>query len=124
MFESVAMLEIELHDPSVRRNIARLEELLHDDFIEIGRSGAIYGKQQVISLLMSAKPVDVVSQDYAEHLAGDDLMLITYRSAHVDSEGVLSNFARRSSLWQQSGSGWRLRFHQGTPTGAFDKHKT
>lgn len=124
MFESVVRLEIELHDPSVRRNIARLEELLHDDFIEIGRSGAIYDKQQVMSLLMSVKPVGVVSQDYEQHLAGRDLMLITYRSAHVDSEGVLSNFARRSSLWQQSVSGWRLRFHQGTPTDAFDKNKT
>jgi hypothetical protein len=124
MFESVARLEIELHDPAVRRNIARLDELLHDDFIEIGCSGAIYDKQQVLSLLMSAKPVHVVSQDYEQQLAGRDLMLMTYRSAHVDSKGALLNFARRYSLWQQSGSGWRLRFHQGTPTDAFDKNKT
>lgn len=47
MFDAVVNLEIELHSPAVRRNITRLEELLHDEFIEIGRSGVIYDTQQI-----------------------------------------------------------------------------
>lgn len=124
MFEAVVNLEIELHSQAVRRNITRLEELLHDEFIEIGRSGVIYDKQQIIRSLLSAKSISVFSQDYEQHLVGCDLILITYRSAHMDSDGVLSNFARRSSLWEKSFSGWKLKFHQGTPTDAFDKSKT
>jgi hypothetical protein len=69
MFESVVRLEIELHDPAVRRNIARLDELLHDDFIEIGRSGAIYDKQQVLSLLMSSKLVPIQKQAFFDAAA-------------------------------------------------------
>lgn len=43
----------------------------------------------------------------------ETLALLTYRSAHVADGGTLERHARRASLWQSSGQGWQLRFHQG-----------
>ena len=117
-------LELELHQPSVRKSRSRLEELLHDSFIEIGRSGKIYNKEQILTSLQSEATHRVWSQDYALQPISDGLVLLTYRSAHVGPDESLTRFSRRSSLWEKSEQGWKMRYHQGTPTDAFERQAT
>jgi hypothetical protein len=42
-------LETELHKGEVRRNLHRLAELLHPDFLEIGRSGRRYSREEILA---------------------------------------------------------------------------
>jgi hypothetical protein len=39
-------------------------------------------------------------------------------------DGALERHTLRTSLWQSTGQGWQLRFHQGSPVAAFEKHAT
>lgn len=124
VWEEIVKLEVELHQPSSRKSRERLDELLHTDFAEIGRSGSIYTKQEIMSALESEQAHTVWSQDFEIHPIYPGLMLLTYRSAQVDANGNLSRFSRRSSLWEKLESGWKLRFHQGTPTNEFERIAT
>lgn len=119
--EELRELEIELHQFDVRSNRLRLDELLHDSFVEFGRSGGCYDKADIIALLL-AETESIPppwSQDYKMSELADGLVQITYKSAHVDSDGGLSRYTLRSSLWQKVDGKWKVRFHQGTPTEAF-----
>lgn len=120
MRNELERLERELHDPSVRRNAKRLNQLLHDSFVEIGRSGEVYDKARILRAFESEPTHAVWSQDYEDQIISDCLVLLTYRSARVGNDDVLSRFARRSSLWEKVGNRWKLRYHQGTPTSAFE----
>lgn len=112
-------LECELHRPEVRRDAARLRELLHEAFVEIGRSGRLYDREEIVELLLhETAPGEVRSQDFAVIEIADGVALLTYRLARLDDRGQLTRHSLRSSLWQRTDAGWRLRFHQGTPTGA------
>ncbi len=64
------------------------------------------------------------SQNYRLEQLTADLALLTYRSAYVTASGVVERHALRASLWQLTGAGWQMRFHQGTPTEAFSMSDT
>jgi hypothetical protein len=115
-------LERELHTPEVRGAARRLAALLHPEFVEIGRSGRTYSRDEVLGEF-SATPFEHVvwSQDYVASTVIAGVILLTYRTAHVGSDGALDQFTARASLWQQTPAGWQLRFHQGTPTEPFER---
>ena len=115
-------LERELHAVDKQSAGPRFAALLHRQFVEIGRSGRWLTRDEVIDEITAAEVRPVVwSQDYAAAIVAPGCALLTYRSAHLLADGTLSRFCLRSSLWQQTASGWVLRFHQGTPTEAFEK---
>lgn len=115
-------LEAMLHRPEVRRDPVRLGELLHESFVEFGRSGKRYGKVEVVAHAASEDSQALIwSQDFEAVRLGDDIVLLTYRSALEDGNGGLSRHALRSSLWRWTARGWKVRFHQATPTDAFEK---
>ena len=110
-------LEIELHRLETRQNPQRLEELLHPDFVEFARDGHRYSRTEVISEFSGPgavlAPVHVDRFELAEIARG--AVLVTYSSAHLTTGGQLHRHTLRSSLWVETGAGWRMRFHQGTP---------
>lgn len=109
-------LEVELHHPGVRCNAARLEQLLHPEFHEVGRSGCPYDRATVLRFLSEQETVpDVVSVDFAVEALAPGIALLTYRSAHRDASGVLGRHTLRSSVWMLAADRWQLRYHQGTP---------
>lgn len=115
-------LELALHRPDVRRDPARLDELLHESFAEFGRSGRSYGRADILELLRHETPVETVwSQDFTLAEIADGVALLTYKSARVDANGGY-RYTLRSSLWQRTARGWQVRFHQGTPTDPFPKN--
>ena len=110
-----------LHNPAVRADALALAELLHPQFREFGRSGTTYTREQVLAeFARTPQAYAVWSQDYAVEELAPDLALLTYRSAHINQSGGLERFTLRASLWQSGPGGWRIRFHQGTPTEAFE----
>ena len=115
-------LEVALHQPNIWADTDRLDELLHDSFLEFGRSGRSYNKADILRELPLRKPSDTLwSQDFSVADIADGVALLTYRSADVDANGEMSRFTLRASLWQRTARGWQMRFHQGTPTDAFAK---
>lgn len=122
LLEQLRDLEVALHQPSIRRDRAMLERLLHPHFREFGRSGRSYVRADVLATLPSEQEATVVwSQGFEIELIGDDAALLTYRSAHVAAGGKLEQHSNRSSLWVRAGIAWQMLFHQGTPTEPFEQ---
>ena len=116
LLSEIQALEVELHHPGVRCDEARLEQLLHPDFHEVGRSGRPYDRPTVFRFLAEegGSPT-VVSSDFNVCRLAADVALLTYRSAHRRPDGELENHTHRSSVWVQAQGAWALRYHQGTP---------
>lgn len=97
--------ERHLLDPSVRGDAASLELLLHPDFVEIGRSGRLWARHEIIAALVADPSVSGTPED----LVVDEL---AYGNALVvySLDGV-----RRSSIWIRDNGRWQIRFHQATP---------
>lgn len=118
-------LEVALHQADIRSDRVRLANLLHPKFREFGRSGAEYGLEDVLREFQSNPPsYQVWSQEFRVDELAPGVALLTYRSAHLCANGRLDRHTNRASVWQLTSSGWRMRFHQGTPTPAFEKHAT
>lgn len=106
--EAVVELEQELLDPRVRGDYGQLAYLLHPEYREIGASGRLWGREELIEDLVQG-PESPVRFDLVDAVPlGDDLVQVVYRT--VNGTGS----ALRSSLWQRTEGRWRLRFHQGT----------
>lgn len=109
-------LEVELHHPGACCDRSRLEQLLHLEFHEVGRSGRPYDRETVIQFLAGLQnPPPVESGQFSVALMAPDVALLTYRSAHRQDDGTLANHTLRMSVWVHTPAGWQLRYHQGTP---------
>lgn len=109
-------LEESLHTIDVRSNPAELENLLHEDFVEFGRSGTIYRRREVLDEFKDETgTLDVSSSHFEFTTLSEEVVLITYRSSHVVAGTRDIRWSLRSSIWQRAGREWKLRFHQGTP---------
>ncbi|UXH78075.1 nuclear transport factor 2 family protein [Roseateles amylovorans] len=122
VFHRLVALERTLHRPQVRRDRQRLDQLLHEQFVEIGYSGRRYTKVDLLVKLPAerADGNEIRAQDFELNFLSPDLLLLAYRCAHRHPDGTMTRFSYCSSLWERQGGEWRLRFHQGTPTQAFE----
>jgi hypothetical protein len=104
--------ELALLTPEVRGCANQLEELLDPDFAEIGKSGRLWTRAEMIAALVADPNPEkhtVDCSDMSGRTVGPGLVLLTYVTQ------VEGRRARRSSLWRRSTSGWRVLHHQGTP---------
>lgn len=125
LLDTLRTLEVETHQPRVRTDHRKLGRLLHPNFFEVGRSGVLYSRDSVLTEFSNHPPsYSVWSQDFQIESLTEGLALLTYRSAHVADDGTLERHTLRASLWQSTEQGWQLRFHQGTPAAAFERHVT
>ncbi len=108
-FQELHSSEIEMLDPAVRADPARVGELLHDDFIEFGSTGRVYDKEILVEMLRNERPSTVVIRDFTVRQLASDTALVTYRTV-----GQSGQEARRSSIWVRQDEVWRMVFHQGT----------
>jgi len=104
----VVRREQQLLDPTIRESGQRVRELLHPDFVEYGASGRTWDRATVSAALSANPRVSGKSTDFLPIALADNVILLTYRI-----EGTAGSL--RSSIWvKDSGSDWRIRFHQGT----------
>ena len=112
----IYQLETSLLQPETRASQEALDRLLADDFIEFGKSGKVYRKEDAIETV----PKNATSyqgtytlSDFEVRVLSPDCVLATYRSdmTYADGERVQ---ALRSSIWKKEGNQWRMMFHQGT----------
>ncbi len=106
--EVVEALERELLLPETRSDLGRTGVLLHPDFTEIGSSGRLWTRDEMMMALEDDPGVPAELELLGADRLSEGAVLLTYRS-HTRAGTAL-----RSSLWVLDGAQWRLRFHQGT----------
>ncbi|WP_231984810.1 DUF4440 domain-containing protein [Pseudomonas libanensis] len=105
------VLEQELQACTTRSDAHRLGQLLADDFVEFGASGAVWGsKAEVIAGLQDEVFSERRMTEFALKMLSTNVALVTYRSHR---QGVGNSL--RSSVWREEHGQWRMVFHQGTP---------
>lgn len=108
-FEAVKAAEVSLLTSAIRRDPDRLLGLLHEDFVEIGRSGRLWTRDEIVmSLSGEDDRPDPKTDEWAFVEVADGLILLTYRIHRESGE------SRHSSIWDLRSGQPRLRFHQGT----------
>jgi hypothetical protein len=113
--ELLRALEEKLLRPEIRGDVAALDELLADDFIEFGASGRRYTKAEIIAALPHEPPVERTTSDYATRELGAGVALVTYNVVrHTPGEPSMRSL--RSSIWVHRDGRWQMVFHQGTLT--------
>jgi ribonuclease HI len=104
--EHVVAMERALLSDEVRSDRAAVAALLHPDWQEIGRSGRLWTREDVLDVIGPMDPVDV--EVISTSRLGPDTILLLWRTS-TDERSTL-----RSTLWVRSGGQWQARFHQGT----------
>lgn len=111
--EAVRQAELRLLEPNVRASPALVAELLDPEFTEFGASGRRWDATSILGVTSAGS----VSHDAPVHvsaMSGDllapGLVHLTYLCHHRGRR------TWRSSLWRLTETGWRIYFHQGTPT--------
>jgi hypothetical protein len=103
-----------LLDPAVRRDRARVAELLADDFLEFGSSGRIWTREAILDLLVTENYDPPAMEEFQCDLIGEDVALVTYKTVRADAASGMRAEVLRSSIWIREAGDWRVRFHQGT----------
>ncbi|HEY5785117.1 MAG TPA: ribonuclease HI family protein [Microlunatus sp.] len=108
--ERVIALERDLLSADVRSDSAAVAALLHPDWTEIGRSGRLWTRDEVLDGI--APLTEPVTLDPLAVSRVDETTILLLWRAVTDQRSEL-----RSSWWVRDGGDWRQRFHQGTDEG-------
>ena len=111
-------LETGLQTPSGRRDLSQLEDLLHADYQELGLSGKLWTRAQVIdALIHEAEPRRISASDFKLHVTGELEAVLTYRTCELKADGEPARWARRRSVWRRDAAhaNWRIVSHEALP---------
>ncbi|QLI82191.1 DUF4440 domain-containing protein [Chitinibacter fontanus] len=121
LLDQLRTAEVRLHGTQIRQDHEQLCQLLHANFVEIGRTGLQFDRANIIEALKVETPYRVWSQDYELQVFSPELVLLRYKSAKLLDDDQLANCAVRSSIWKLEAENWQMIFHQGTAIEAFKK---
>lgn len=114
LHDHLLRLELRLLDPSVRASSVELEALIADEFLEVGRSGRQYSRDEIIHESAGSDPAVLSIEDFEARHLGPEAAMVRYRSvAHRD--GMIDEVTWRCSIWKCADGAWRITYHQGTP---------
>jgi len=112
MLDHFRDLEERLLRQDVRHSPNEAGALLAADFFEFGRSGIVWSRQQTIDSLAQEQPMERSMTDFSARLMGDDVVLVTYRSARRDPVSAAEWHTLRSSIWRRTDGRWQMISHQ------------
>lgn len=112
MTHALPALEHTLWRTETRFDRALMEATFAPDFFEFGRSGRRYTRAELLFDAKDAKNIDATLHGLKVTDLAPKLALVTYVS---EVRSGKTNWANRSSLWDNTSGRWQLRFHQGTP---------
>ncbi len=100
--------------PEVRSSPEALRSLLADDFFEIGSSGRVWNRDQIIEAVPRMNTFTASIERFAVQPLAPGVALTTYRLVTTSGDARTTH-TLRSSIWVHREGRWRLFFHQGTP---------
>ena len=101
-------LETSLFKGEYLSNKEYLENIFHDDFMEYGKSGLVYYKEDTIKSLYNIGDRDIKIEDFTYNKIDNNTYIVHYISISND----VSTY--RTSIWLDNGRQLQLYFHQGT----------
>ena len=105
VFDLNKQCELELSDPSIRKNRKRLNQLLANDFEEVGKSGRKYSKAEIIEELVNEDNISFSIQDFSFVLLFEDCVLVKYQTT------LNNQSAYRCSIWKKYEDQWQIHYH-------------
>ena len=108
-------LEESLWRDETRNNTEYLERVFAEDFFEFGQSGRRYNREDMFIFPQGDQAINckLPLKNFAVRSITEEVVLVTYISEVIYDDLQIAN---RSSIWLKTPQGWRLKFHQGTPT--------
>ena len=108
--EQLLQLEESHTRMEVRQSREKLDEILADEFFEIGSSGFMYDKEECLET--GVVLTEMTLHNYEIYPLAEGVVLATYFI--VDK--TRNRNTLRSSIWKFIDGRWQLYFHQGTIT--------
>ena len=102
------------HRPEFGTTRADFEAMTAEDFWEVGASGQVYSREQVLDVLdqrikgVARTDDSWKTSDFHCRQLAVSVYLLTYNL----TQGTRKT--RRATLWQRSPQGWKILYHQGT----------
>jgi hypothetical protein len=113
--ELLRQLEERLLQPEGRRSAQDVADLLADEFVEIGSSGRVFNKQQILESLQHEEPTQRSMTEFRSTLLAPGVILTMYRVIRLNRSDAPLLSSLRSSIWRLQDGRWKMVFHQGTP---------
>ena len=108
-------LETALHKKVVRNSREQVSALIADDFLEFGKSGGTFNKQDTLDgLEQEAVDLQIAVSDLNAKELSKDIVLVTYTASMLDEDNSTTVSTNRSSVWILRDVNWQMVFHQGT----------
>lgn len=108
LFEHLKALETELATSATRKNVSRIDQIISDDFTEIGKSGRFFDKEGIMAMLKEEEAYQIAMSHFEFKCLSDDVVLVKYRTSAAGISAV------RTSIWKRYDSVWKINHHQGT----------
>lgn len=108
--EQLLQLEESHTRMEVRQSREKLDEILADEFFEIGSSGFMYDKVECLET--GVVLTEMTLHNYEIYPLADGVVLATY----FIIDKTRNRNTLRSSIWKFIEGRWQLYFHQGTIT--------
>ncbi len=100
------------HRPEFGTSRAEYENIVVDDFWEVGASGRTYDKKHVLDVLeeraKDSKPDQWETSEFRCQELAQDVYLLTYILFQGERK------TRRSTIWKNKDGRWQAAYHQGT----------
>ncbi|MFZ2048861.1 MAG: DUF4440 domain-containing protein [Minisyncoccia bacterium] len=112
--ETIFELENKLLQSDIRKSVENLDDLISEDFIEFGSSGAIYTKKDILERLPNSPEIKFVMTDFKVNVLSTDIVQSTFKTEKIDAETGKNTRSLRSSIWKNESGWWKIIFHQGT----------
>jgi hypothetical protein len=113
VFEELRCREPIFHTAAFGTTLVDFETVMAPGYWEVGASGRRYSRDFILRTLKESPPIDAAaagwqSSDYGLRRLGPDTYLFTYTLRQAE------RLSRRATIWQITGEGWRILYHQGT----------
>ena len=111
----IKALEEKLLQTDLKSHPEIIDELLSDDFEEIGDKGKVSSRAEVVSWLMHKdNKIEWVLDEFRVRELSSELALVNYCEKVKNNPNKESKGALRSSLWRKCDDHWKMIFHQAT----------
>ncbi|TFE00827.1 DUF4440 domain-containing protein [Jeotgalibacillus sp. R-1-5s-1] len=101
--------EQELLNNEIRTSHEDLDRLIHKDFLEFGKSGGTWRKEDLMGE-EGAGHIDVTIEGFDIRVLTSDTVQAIYQSKNNQT----NEKANRCSIWKKEKDQWQMIFHQGT----------
>jgi len=93
---------------------------LTQDFTLVGVDGKLLEGEEAVDNLGNSDLVELTPYDLKVVPAGESSAIVTYdaivRETKKENEGPPPRYQHFTSVWIKQAGGWKLKFHQSTPT--------